>query len=71
MSVTSTYGTPTPEPAFDEGAWNDKRVELEDSLQSAAWELIKYMGTSYFTINDELDQFVVMVRPKETNEGVN
>lgn len=70
MSVTSEYGSEA-EGDFDEAAWNDRRVELEDSLQFAAWELIKYMGTSHFTINDELDQFVVLVRPKGCDEVPN
>ena len=65
--MTSTYDEPD---TFDEVAWNDKRVDLEEALQGAAWELIEYMGTKHFTISDALDEFIVMVRPKEPNESI-
>lgn len=62
--MKSEYGQEA-EGDFDEAAWNDRRVALEEAILESVNELMLFMGCNYITLKDDLDNFTVKVRPNE------
>jgi hypothetical protein len=48
---------------FNEVAWNDRRLELEDAVINSVLELSNYMGSTQFQLTEDETNITVKVNP--------
>ena len=53
--------------SFDEKAWNDERVKLENAVIGAVLDLSHFMGCNSFTLPTTLVDIKVLLTQREAN----